>query len=74
MRNFRRKGITGEVLESYSTIIPRLNLALKQAQKRVEPRLSTYNEIRLKELDKARLKKYSRQQNDKKLNELLEIN
>ena len=74
MRNFRRKGITGEVLESYSTIITRLNLALKQAQKRVEPRLSTYNEIRLKELDKARLKKYSRQQNDKKLNELLEIN
>tara|TARA_R100001463_G_scaffold135063_1_gene197902 strand:- start:942 stop:5111 length:4170 start_codon:yes stop_codon:yes gene_type:complete len=71
MRNFRRKGITGEVLENYSRIIPRINLALKQAQKRVETRLSTYNEIRLLELEKAKIKKYASQRNDKKLNETL---
>ena len=74
MRNFRRKGITGEVLENYSRIIPRLNLALKQAQKRVETRLSTYNEIRLLELEKARIKDSARKRDDTKLNELLEIN
>ena len=74
MRNFRRKGITGEVLETYSRIIPRINLALRQAQKRVETRLSTYNEIRLLELEKARIKDSANKRDDKKLNKLLEIN
>ena len=74
MRNFRRKGITGEVLETYSRIIPRINLALRQAQKRVETRLSTYNEIRLLELEKARIKDSANKRDDKKLNKLLDIN
>tara|TARA_B100000945_G_scaffold318684_1_gene324111 strand:+ start:8261 stop:12415 length:4155 start_codon:yes stop_codon:yes gene_type:complete len=74
MRNFRKKGITGEVLETYSRIIPRINLALRQAQKRVETRLSTYNEIRLLELEKARIKDSANKRDDKKLNKLLEIN
>ncbi len=74
MRNFRRKGITGEVLENYSRVIPRINLALKQAQKRVETRLSTYNEIRLLELEKAKIKDTARKRDDKKLNKLLDIN
>ena len=74
MRNFRKKGVTGEVLENYSRIIPRLNLALAQAKKRVETRLSTYNEIRLLELEKARIKDSARKRDDKKLNKLLDIN
>ena len=73
MRNFRKKGVTGEVLENYSRIIPRINLALAQAKKRVETRLSTYNEIRLLELEKARIKDSARKRDDNKLNKLLDI-
>ncbi len=74
MRHFRRTGKTSESLESYSRVVSKIETLLRRSMKRVEPRLSTYDRIKLEGNVLNQINQAAESQQANELNELLEIN
>jgi len=74
MKHFRRTGNTSDSIEYYSTIHLQVNKALRTAIKRVHPKLSDWNDIKVQGRLNNKLKQSALKQQSKNLNNLLDLN
>ena len=74
MKHFRRTGNTSDSIEYYSSIHLQVNKALRTAIKRVHPRLSDWNDIKVQGRLKNKIKQSSLKQQSNNVNNLLDLN
>ena len=74
MKHFRRTGNTSDSIEYYSSIHLQVNKALRTAIKRVHPRLSDWNDIKVQGRLNNKIKQSSLKQQSNNLNNLLDLN